>query len=280
MFRKQPNGRWGWCLGLLLFAANAAAVELDTLPETVADLAGGELPERRPPQFFFGAVGAAAINTGSFLGSDERVTFPFPLLYFNYNDRLYWSIASLGGWLVRSDDRRFKLGLLAKARGGIDADDTAYPGIDDRDPSVDAGINLLWATPVVTFGASWLYDVGSVSEGQSASLRLSRRFRLAPRWSTSVSLVADWMDRKLVDYYYGIDAAETASGAPLYEGRSNVNLRAAWSLGYRLTRNWSLTGGVSYTHLGDALADSPLTRQDGNTLVYVGASWSFLRVHP
>lgn len=118
-----------------------------------------------------------------------------------------------------------------------------------------------------------------MSHGQSASVRLSKRIRLGERWSTTPSLVAEWMDRKLVDYYYGVDATETGGGAPVYEGRSNVNLRAAWSLGYHLSKNWSLTGGVSYTRLGDGLDDSPLTQRDHNTLVYLGASWTFLYLH-
>jgi hypothetical protein len=112
----------------------AQAVDLDSLPETAVDVAGAELAERHAPQFLFGSIGVAAINTGGFSGSDERVTFPLPMLYFNYNDRVYWSIASVGGWLWRSDDRKFKLGLLAKARGGVQADDTPYAGIQDRDP--------------------------------------------------------------------------------------------------------------------------------------------------
>jgi outer membrane protein len=266
-------------MGLVLAALSAQAVELDSLPEVVADVAGAEAVKRELRQFFFGSVGVTAINTGGFLGSDERVTFPFPLMYFNSNDQLYWSIASVGGWLWHSADRKFKLGLLAKSRGAVEAEDTGYAGIEDRERSVDAGINLFWDTRLVTLGASWLYDIGGVSDGQSASLRVSKRFALSDRWNSTPSLVVDWMDAKLVDYYYGIDPAETGGGAPVYAGRSSTNLRAAWSLGYRLSKDWSLTAGLSYTRFGAGLRDSPLTQQDRNTLVFVGASWSFLTVH-
>ncbi len=263
---------------VLLAAAPARAVELDALPELALDVVRPELPER-PPRFLFGYVGGAVFNTSRFPGSDERVTFPFPLMFFNYNDRVFWSIASVGGWLWRSERRDVKLGLLARSRGGIRRGDVTVLGIDDRDPTVMAGANVLWRTPVVNLGASWLYDVGGRSQGQSATLRLSRRFVLGRRWSLTPSAVADWWSRDLADYYYGVDAGEVAAGAPAYEADGTVNLILALTGGYRLTKHWSLNAGVSYTRLGNGIADSPITDRRDNLLVFLGAGWTFLLLH-
>jgi outer membrane protein len=258
---------------LALHSGTVTAAELDNLPETLADLdARDPVQERRR---FSGLLGVLVVNTGGFIGGDERVTAPLPLVYFNYNDRLYWSIASVGGWLVKSDDRSFRLGLLAKARGGIDGDDAPYTGIFDRDASVDAGLNLAWRTRYVTLGASWLADVADRSHGQNANLRLSFPIRLSERWNLTPSVGAEWLDERMVDYYYGVTTAETAGGAPLYTGTASTQLRAGAALGYRLTRDWRITGGVSYTRLGDGLADSPLVSRDDNLLAYLGFSWSF-----
>lgn len=263
----------------MIFAGGSQAIELDSLPEMAVDVIAPMPGAYREQKIFYGLVGAAMFNTGRYIGSDERVSFPFPLMYFNYNDRVYWSIASAGTWLFRSDSRRFKFGLFAKGRGGVQGEYTSYDGIEDRDPSIDAGINILWSTQPITIGMSWLHDIGDRSDGESASLRLSRRFRLAERWYTTPSLVAEWQDHKLVDYYFGVDPEETVFGAPEYEGESSTNLRVAWTLAYRFTKRWSMNGGVSYTRLGQGLEDSPLTIRKHNTLVFVGASWSFFRIH-
>mgnify|MGYP000144330885 CR=1 FL=1 len=255
----------------LLVPHSLFAAELDALPETLADLDATEQERHR----LSGSLGVLVVNTGRFVGSDERITAPLPLVYFNYNDRLYWSISSVGGWLLRSDDRRFRLGVLAKARGGMDGDDAPYTGILDRDASVDAGLNLAWRTRYVTVGASWLADVADRSHGQSASLRLSFPIRLSERWMTTPGVGVEWLDDKMVDYYYGITAAETGGGAPLYTGTASTQWRAGWSLGYRISRDWRVTGGVSYTRLGDGLADSPLVSRTDNLLAYLGFSWSF-----
>jgi outer membrane scaffolding protein for murein synthesis (MipA/OmpV family) len=272
---KHPNRALIAALALMA-ATSARAVELDNLPELAADLAAPKEPQ--PPQTLFGSLGAALVNTGRFVGSDERVTFPLPLVYFNYNDRLYWSIASVGGWLVRSDDRTFRLGLLAKARGGIDGDDTPYTGLLDRAGSMDAGLNLAWRVQGLIVGASWLADTLGRSDGQTANLRLSLPIKLSERWTTTPSLGAEWMDQNMVDYYYGVTPAETGGGAPQYAGSATTNLRAGWSLGYRLNRRWRLLGGVSYTRLGPGLADSPLVSSSDNLLAYAGFTWTFGRI--
>lgn len=260
---------------LLAPPAMVLAAELDHLPEQQADLDMPQAGEPRPPQFLLGSLGVLAVNTGRYIGSDDRVTVPLPLVYFNYNDRLYWSITSVGTWLWRRDDRRFRIGLLAKARGGIDAERTPFTGIVDRDPSIDAGLNLVWRLDPLVIGASWLGDALGVSHGQAATLRLSWPIRLGDRWTTTPSLAAEWQDERLVDYYYGVTPTETGGGAPVYAGRSVVNLRAGWGLSYRMTRQWRLMGGVSWSHLGDGIADSPLVSRSDNLLVYAAVNWTF-----
>jgi outer membrane scaffolding protein for murein synthesis (MipA/OmpV family) len=257
----------------VLATTPAFAVELDNLPEQTADLAAPREPQ--PPQYLLGSLGVALVNTGRFVGSDERVTLPLPLVYFDYNDRLYWSIASVGTWLVRSDDRKFRLGLLAKARGGIDGDDVPYPGIADRDASVDAGLNLTWHRAILA-PPGWPMRWRSQ---QTANLRLSLPIKLSDRWTTTPNVSAEWMDHQLVDYYYGVTPAETGGGAPLYTGTAAANLRAGWSLSYRINRNWRVLGGLSYTRLGAGIADSPLVSESDNLLAYAGFTWTFGHVH-
>jgi MipA family protein len=280
--RRQARVVWLAVVALaavLAFVAGAAqALDFDTLPEVTADTGGPGQGVSRPRHVMFGFVGAAAFNTGRYLGSSDRVTVPFPLVFFNYDDRVYWSIASVGGWLWRADDRSFKVGLIAKARGGVQGDKTGYDGVQDRKTSADAGLNMLWRTKPANVGLSLLTDAGGRSDGQSATLRLSHRFRIDSNWSLTPSIGAEWLDRKVVDYYYGVHAGDTSGGAPLYQGRSTINLHATLSTGYRLAPHWALFGGVAYSRLGDGIADSPLVSRRTNTLVFVGIGRSFVTV--
>lgn len=269
---KRPGRALSTAL-LMLLATPALAAEIDNLPELIAD--GVEPRESQASKPLFGSVGLALGNTGRFAGSEDRVHVLLPLVYFSYNDRLYWSLTSVGAWLLRSDDRKFHLGLMAKARGGIDGGDTRYTGIADRDASVDAGLNLTWRIQRLVLGASWLIDALGRSHGQTANLRISLPIPLNGRWTTTPSASVEWLDQKLVDYYYGVTPPETAGGAPRYTGTATTHLRAGWSLSYRINQKWRVLGGLSYTHLGAGVADSPLVSSSDNLLVYAGFTWTF-----
>lgn len=271
--RAYPGYIAGAVLALLAVSANA--VELDNLPELEADLAAPKEPQTR--DIWIGSLGAFLVNTGRFVGSDERATVPLPLVYFSYNDFVYWSISSVGAWLVRSDDRTFRLGLLAKVRGRIDGEDLPFTGIIDRDGSMEAGLNLVWRTQGLTVGASWLADALDRSNGETANLRLSLPIRLNEHWTTTPSVSAEWLDEQMVDYYYGVRPTETAGGAPVYAGVATVNRRIGWSLSYRVDRGWRALAGLSYTKLGSGIADSPLVSRSDNLLVYAGFAWTFLK---
>jgi len=50
-------------------------------------------------------------------------------------------------------------------------------------------------------------------------------------------------------------------------------------LGDRFAREWSVQGGVSYTRLGDGLANSPLVSRSVNLLMYSSVTWTFFHRH-
>lgn len=258
---------------------SADAVDLEALSDTKPDTSAPMTVQDRTPSILLGFVGGGMFNTGRFLGSSERVSVPLPLVYFNYNDRVYWGLANVGGWLWRTDDRSFKFGLVAKGRGAVKGEYTGYNGIKDRNASVDAGLNMVWNTAPVTVTASVLTDAGRRSKGQVANLRFAfSPFRLSERWTLRPSLSAEWLSSKTVDYYYGVRPDETWGGAPLYTGRSTVNVNAALIGTARLSKNILLLAGAAYTRFGSGLTDSPLTSRKYNTLVFVGVGWVFLHL--
>jgi outer membrane protein len=256
----------------------AEAIDLDALSNTTTDVGAPPTIRDRPPGFLLGLVGGGVFNTGRFLGSSERVTVPLPLVYFNYNDRVYWSLGNVGGWLLHTDDRSFKFGIEAKAHGGIEGKRTGYEGILDRKASADAGFNMMWRVSPVTVGASVMTDIGGRSHGQTAKVHFSFPIRLNERWTLKPNLSVEWLSRKTVDYYYGVHADETGGGAPLYAGHSNMNVNATLIASARLFDSTVLLAGISHTRFGSGLTDSPLTSRKHNTLVFVGASWVFLHL--
>lgn len=206
----------------------------------------------------------------------ERRAFLVPLASVSYRDTFYLNIGKAGVWLLKSADRRARVGVALKARGGYDPEEIeGLAGMDERDTSAEAGVNAIWRTRPVTVSFGVYTDVSDKSNGNSAQFGLSRPFRLSERWSLIPSLGAEWLSTEVVDYYYGVKPSEAIPNRPAYTGRSSVNIRAALMTHYKLTPAWSLFGGASVTHLGSGITDSPISVEDNVAAIFIGGGWRF-----
>ncbi|HEY9026638.1 MAG TPA: MipA/OmpV family protein [Burkholderiaceae bacterium] len=141
---------------------------------------------------------------------------------------------------------------------GYDADDAPIlNGMEDRKSSFWLGGAARWHNPVVDVSAEWVGDASSHSKGQQFKLVLERGFR-AGAFEFTPRLGASWLDRKYVDYYYGVTAAEVRADRPFYEGKSTVNAEVGLRTVYGLAPRHALTLDLSTTRLGSAIQDSPL----------------------
>ena len=141
---------------------------------------------------------------------------------------------------------------------GYDADDAPIlNGMEDRKSSFWLGGAARWHNPVADVSAEWVGDASSHSKGQQFKLVLERSFRTG-RFEFTPRLGATWLDRKYVDYYYGVTAVEAAAVRPFYEGKSTVNAEAGLRTVYGLAPHHALSLDLGTTRLGGAIQDSPL----------------------
>ncbi|MEK6700589.1 MAG: MipA/OmpV family protein [Nitrospirota bacterium] len=267
---------YGLLCGVLLFICYPAYA--DTVSDLTEDYTAAGVPgqEQAAPSGFHGILGAGLFNVEKIVGDSDRKTVPLPLIIITYKDLAYWSLGGGGVWLLQSDDRSLKLGVGVKVRRGWKADDDPdLAGMADRHTSLDGSVNALWKTSVVNINASYYHDILNVSNGEAATLRLSRNFWIEPKFRLTPSVGVEWQSAKLVDYYYGVRPAEATANRLAYNGRDTVNVGAGLGGAYRLSPDWSLMGGVYTTHLGSGITDSPIVSHRFSTLVFFGAGWLF-----
>ncbi len=232
--------------------------------------------DQRGPSNIHGILGAGVFGRQKIIGDGDTVVGVLPLVLMRYRDVAYWSIAGGGAWLLGTDDRllRFGAGIRIQA-GWRPGDDPELAGMERRKGSVDGYVNGIWRTPLATIGAHYYHDIGNVSRGDVASLRLSRNFRINDALRLTPSIAAAWMDSERVDYYYGVRPGEVLPSRPAYRGRDTINVDAGLGGVFRLPHSWSLLGGVVVTRFGNGVADSPIVTRRHSTLIYGGAGWMF-----
>jgi outer membrane protein len=230
--------------------------------------------DAKQPSAWHGFLGAGVLATQQTSG--DRKNFIVPLIAIAYKDIAYWQVARGGVWLLQSDDRRVRAGLVVKVRRGFDpADFDGLAGMEERKSSREAGINGVWATRAITVSAAYYTDISATSQGDSATLSFAHPFRVSERWRITPSVGAEWLDAAVVGYYYGVRPSEATVLRPTYAGKSNVNVRVGASVLYSLSRDWWWFGGIGYTRLGSGITDSPIVIHDHVSSVHLGAGWHF-----
>jgi outer membrane protein len=159
------------------------------------------------------------------------------------------------------------VGMALRVRydgSGYEASDSpALEGMEKRKAGVMAGVAAQWRGALGELSAEVAGDVSGNSKGSQVKLSLGRDFRLG-RLGLTPRLGVTWMDRKYVDYYYGVADAEALATRPAYAGRATANAELGLRAGYGLSPQQILFADFSATRLGTAIQDSPIV--DKSTL--------------
>lgn len=223
-----------------------------------------------------GILGAGFFNGERIVGIAHRRTVLLPIVLMTYKDWAYWSIGGGGVWLYHSDDRSLKFGAGLKFHPGYRPDDDPeLAGMERRKSSIDGYLNAVWQTPVVNIGVRYYYDIGRVSRGDAATIRVSRNFSITPDLRLTPSVGLEWESARLVDYYYGVKPSEALPDRSAYTGHESVNYGAGMTGAYRLSRSWCLLAGLYATHLSDGISDSPIVDRRHIKVAFFGAGWVF-----
>lgn len=155
---------------------------------------------------------------------------------------------------------------LRLADEGYESTDSPHlAGMAERKASLWLGGSARWRVAAVTLTGEVLADASGHSEGARASLGMERPFRAGGRVEITPRLVVHWLDRRLVDYHYGVRPGEALATRPAYRGDAATNVEAGVRIGYAVAPRQRLSFDLGTTRLGTGIRRSPLveaSRQD------------------
>lgn len=165
--------------------------------------------------------------------------------------------------------------LRARYSGeGYEAKDSPYlAGMSERKASLWTGGTATWRTDVANVSGELLSASGK-SKGQKFKLQVDRRFQHGA-FDFTPRLAAHWLDRKYVDYYYGVKSSEATPQRRAYQGDASVNMELGLTMGYAITPRQSMFLDVSTTHFGSGIKNSPLVDRSSTNGVRLGYMYLF-----
>ncbi|WP_028606095.1 MipA/OmpV family protein [Ottowia thiooxydans] len=177
-----------------------------------------------------------------------------------------------------SGSQRLNFGVVTKLFDGAGyeaSDSSALTGMADRKSGAWLGAKVEWENDLADVKLEWLGDASGKSKGQRLALSFERKIMLSPQLMLIPKVGAEWVDRKYVDYYYGVRASEATVGRAAYTGKATVNPEVSLTGIYRFDRHHSLMLNVGVTSLGKGVKNSPIVDRSTESRVMLGYKYSF-----
>ncbi|HEY0956701.1 MAG TPA: MipA/OmpV family protein [Roseateles sp.] len=224
-----------------------------------------------PSSLTIAGVGAGA-TLEPYRGVDTKARV-LPLLIYE-NEWVSVALPSVGLKLGSTGPVKYRL----TGRFGFDgykAKDSDYlRGMDRRKESLWVGGAAIWDTGMGELSLELQGDALGHSKGRMISLEYERRFDFGDLAVTPRLGVRN-VDRKYVDYYFGVKPTEALTGRPVYLGKSTTQTEGGLRFTYATSRNETLFLDVSGRLLGKAVEDSPLVERSYQASLFAGWMYRF-----
>jgi outer membrane protein len=229
-------------------------------------------------------LGAGAISGPKYPGSSRSETRAIPLLSASYG-RYFLGGApgagvpfGIGARLVDTPDWKFGVVLgtdIRKPRQ--ESDDARLTGLGDISATSHVGIFGSYAHDWYGVRANLLTDAGGKHEGTTASVELDARYALTPALMLSAGPAFTWADRKHMQTFFGVDAAQSAnSGLAQYAPRAGVDsLRFSIGADYRIDSHWFVGARVAAVSLRGDARNSPITASTSQNTFSIFSGYHF-----
>jgi outer membrane protein len=237
-------------------------------------------PGKDEPEGSSWGLGLAVMSAQKAYKGMDRETRALPMLSFE-NQYVKLSGPNLElklPGLQLSDSQRLNFGIVAKlfGGGGYEASDSpALAGMAERESGVWAGAKVEWENDVADVKLELLGDASGKSKGQRAALGLGRKWMLGPSVMLMPQVGVEWVDKKYVDYYYGVRASEATAGRAAYTGKATVNPEVSLTGIYRFDKHQSLMLNVGVKALGKEIKNSPIVDRSTENRVMLGYTYRF-----
>jgi MipA family protein len=143
-----------------------------------------------------------------------------------------------------------------------------------RDYAIETGIETLFDGVWGAASVRAFHDVSGTHRGYEVAA--DYRYRMTHgRLSLAPTLGLSYKSARLNDYYWGVHEDEANAGLPVYEVGGGLSWEAGLRANYYVTKRLRFALSLNYERLHDAVAASPLAREDHVLAYFSGLAWMF-----
>lgn len=226
---------------------------------TYADENKASEPQSKPPEFQGFIWGAGiAYQQQIYKGFDQR-TIAIPLLgYVGEKLNVFGPFVSYT--LFDNNSWGFDVNLSPRFTGYEEDDSDFFGGMDERKDSLDAGFSLKYNPSTWSFQFKALTDVLSKSDGSELEISMAKKYR-KNSFTIEPSVSINYLDKNMIDYYYGVRQEESLATRSFYEGSASQTQSLKLSISTPLPVGL-IRMDLNSTWYGSGITESPLVDSD------------------
>lgn len=219
------------------------------------------------------SLGLGAVTSQSIYAGMDDQTDLVPLINLEYG-QFYMREMEAGYQVIENRNFKIYTAVAGDTLTGKREDSSRLKDMGD----VDSGVNLKLGGELYTsfgiLGSSIAQDISDEHDGSELSFSLVIPVKAAGiplRYTAYVN----WMSEDLVNHYFGVSQSDAKPGRAAY------NSDAGWRYGiqvmseYPLTKQLSLTGGVTAEWYSDEISNSSIVEDDRKLSAIAGLKYTF-----
>ena len=255
-----------YLIGALIFSAT----------RTVSAQEVAEIPFFSAPPGTASLGGGFRLGQSPYLATDNEDQRQFDLIpLYLYEGKYLFARGTAGGVHVARNDA-FEFNLYTRYRfQKLDPDrHTYYEGLEEREQSLDAGIEVGLKQNWGEVKLDWVTDTLNRHNGQEVRFSYRYRFESGP-WSISPFVSWTWQDANLTNYYFGVSEAEARPDRPAYSPGDSQWVGFGLNTAWRVSDRIEFFGNFAFSGADTNIVDSPLVAEDGFSALFVGGTYMF-----
>jgi len=212
--------------------------------------------EKKAPKTSQFLYGVGASSSGQIYKGYSRQTMLLPLI--GYKSENLTVFGPFINYKINTvNNFTFSLKLSPRFQGFDQSDSAIFKGMKKRKSSLDAGFEINYKKEQWALNLSSIFDTLNRSNGYELKSVLSRKYRIGPVF-IEPSLSASFLDKRLVNYYYGVSDDEVNSLRNAYNGQGSTNMAIGLGVSTPLFFGGFTRMNIQQLWFDSNITDSPL----------------------
>lgn len=222
-----------------------------------------------PPDEHELQIGLAGVASDSVYVGGKTQSRVFPAIDYQYK-RFYFQAGDIGFNLIDNKSWEVNAGVGFNLAGDIDRGESRLlENLPELSFPISAFVSAQYKTKIGLFTVKHDFEVNNKHDGNSSSLSYSAPI-FKNNWLFMPRLSYEHHSEEVVNYFYGINAADATAEFAAYETGSVNNFQVSVLALRQINEKWSFVGNLQQEFYGDEISNSPIVDDDKRLSVFAG----------